>query len=141
MGITTSELPNLIGKVLVVQVTVVGQDDEDYREVRGKCLVANDAGLVIQTRSRSEMIKMAEVIDVDVEPKVKRLTHRWLGEIDDDAVRQHLLDRHGMPYDLIKSLDERTAVGLHDKINHAQLGHRHEEKPHRSAGRPKRESE
>lgn len=141
MGITTSELPNLIGKILVVQVTVVGVDDEDYREVRGKCLVANAAGLVIQTRSRSEMVNMADVIDVDIEPKMKRLTRRWLGEIEDDAVRQHLLDRHGMPFDLIKSMDVHMAVALHDKINHQPLGHRHEDKPLRSAGRPKRESE
>lgn len=124
MEVTTSDLPGLVGKVLVVQV-VVDSDDEDYREITGRCLVAAATGLVIQTKSRSEIINMDDVIDIILEQKARRLSRRKLGVIPDDAVRQHLLDRHGMPLDLVKKLDVAAAVEIHSKVDHSKLGHVH----------------
>lgn len=137
MDIKTSELPDLVGKVLVVQVEVKDSDDEDFQEIRGKCLIANTKGLVIQTRSRSEMLALEDIIDLEVEPRVRRLTRRWIGETEPDGVRQHLLDRHGMPFDTVRLLSASDASTIHNKINHVLLGHEHGIKPHRSAGRPR----
>jgi hypothetical protein len=131
--ITTSELRNLPGKLLLVQVNVVGSDEEDFREVRGRCLVANNGGLVIQTKHRSEMIQMRDIIDIEYDTKPKRLARRRLDEISDEAVRQHLLDRHGLPYEIVKQMDVQTAVTLHNKYNHGTLGHEHGTKPTRGS--------
>jgi len=139
MDIKVNELPNLVGKFLVVQVEV-DSDDEDFREVEGKCLVATSSGLVVQTKSKSELLEMGRVIDIDVIELVRRLSVRWLDHVSPAAVRQHLLDRHGLRFDLLKVMDVETAVKLHDGIDHTALGHRHGEKEKRAAGRPKKES-
>lgn len=139
MEIKTSDLPDLVGQVLAVQVNVVGSDDEDFREVSGKCIATSPAGIVIQTKQRSEIIKIADIIDLDIVPKTRRLLVRYVGELEEIAVRQHLLDRHGVPFALVKNMEAKIAAAMHDKIDHSQLGHRHEDKPRRGAGRPKKE--
>lgn len=136
MDIKTSELPNLVGKVLVVQVEV-DLDDEDFREITGKCLVANAAGLVVQTRSRSEMIEMSKIIDLDVQVKPRRLVRRWIEVIDDEGLRQHLLDRHGLPFEMVRACSASDAVILHNSVDHSKLGHEHGVKPQRNPGRPR----
>lgn len=68
-----------------------------------------------------------------------RLTRRWIQGTSAMNVRQHLLDRHGMPFSFIKAMDDTQAFEAHDKINHSDLGHAHGEKPQRRPGRPRKE--
>lgn len=86
------------------------------------------------------MIEMADIIDIDLEPKVRRLARRWIGTIGIEVVRQHLLDRHGYPFDLVKNMDAKVAGQVHDALSHERLGHQHGERPPRRAGRPKKET-
>lgn len=68
-----------------------------------------------------------------------RLTRRWIAGISAVNVRQHLLDRHGMPFPLIKDMNDEQAHAAHAAINHQDLGHAHGEKPQRRPGRPRKD--
>lgn len=126
--IKASDLPGLVGKVIVVQVEV-NNDDEDFREVRGKCLAGNEGGLVVQTRTSAVMIPLVDIIDVDIEPKNRRLIKRYIDPIDPDGARQHLLDRHGLPYDMLRQVSPAESVLMHAAADHGKLGHEHGPKP------------
>lgn len=131
-AIKTSDLPDLVGKSIIVQVEIIGSDDEDYREVRGKCVAANEGGVVVQTRSTAEIIKLSHIIDIDIELKSRRLVRRWIDPIDPEGIRQHLIDRHGMIFDMVRGIDVPNSVLMHAAVNHVILGHEHGPKPARS---------
>lgn len=132
-----SDLPQYLGKVIVVQEDT-SQDpdtDDDFKEYEGKVVRADESGLVLETRHGTRIIRANRILDADVSIKstVRRLVRRWLREPTPATVRQHLLDRHGMPFDLIsaKEMDNEAYYHMHQGINHAGLGHRHGEKPKR----------
>lgn len=133
MPIKANELPGLKGKLVIVQVTVHGDDDEDYREVSGRVLAAAVDSIAIQPpRGKLELIMAVDIIDIDLQPRSRRLVKRWIDAMSDDHVRQHLADRHGVPLDLLRPISDKDAAKMHNAKNHETLGHGHGVKPTRS---------
>lgn len=134
------DLPSFEGKRVIVteDITHLGTD-EDFREVEGTVGRADKTGLVLQTAREGVVIIPANrILDVDIKV-TNRLQRRWLREATPSTVRQHLLDRHGMPFDLVAApgLDPKAYLEMHSKIDHSNLGHQHGTKPPSSRGRKK----
>lgn len=150
-----SDIADLVDKMVTVQVDISRQsEDEDFREVNGKLLAVSPNGLVIQNKTGTEIIGLADLLDIEETPKqlslhivrrwVKPVTpgsatgtviKRWVEEEAMPSVRQHLADRHGVPLDLIKAATPEAALMLHDGIDHKLLGHEHGVKPPGTRGR------
>lgn len=130
-SIDPNRILDLTDKRVVVQV----KDDmgDGVREIEGKVLASDRTGLVIQTRSGTSIINTSEIEDIEViVPNMqRRLIKRWIQEIEPGSVRQHLVDRHGMPFDLINALPDGNAVQVHNQLPHGNLGHDHGNKPSR----------
>lgn len=141
MSIKASELPNFKDKIITVQVDLTRSDpggDETYREVTGRCLHATPEAIAVQPpRGKMEIIKIEDILDVDEQARPRRLVRRWIDVIPTESVRQHLIDRHGMPFDLVRALSVEDAEKMHNTIKHDSLGHEHGDKPARIAGRPR----
>lgn len=162
MPIKMSDLADLINKVVTVQIDISNtSEDEDFREITGKLLAATSKGIVVQTRSNTEIIELSALLDVEEAAKrptlhivrrwIKTVTlgtptgvvvKRWIEEAAMPSVRQHLTDRHGVPLDLIKALSPEAAMTMHQGIDHSLLGHEHGTKPPGKRGRkPKNKEE
>src|SRR5215204_1009910 len=120
MPATMNDLPDLIDKVVTVQVDISAEGtDEDFRELVGKLLAVSHVGIVLQTKNKTEIIKLSDLLDIEEttrEPSlhivrrwIKNITlgsatspivKRWVEEVDVPSARQHLSDRHGIPLDL-----------------------------------------
>lgn len=144
MSVKAIDLANFIGKQATVQVdTTHDSSDEDFREVSGKILAAGPTGLVVQTKTGSQIIKAEHLLDVEeiVRATSRRLTRRWIREAALTDSRQHLVDRHGMPMSIAQLLTDAEALEMHEKANHEDKGHSHGEKPRQRRGRPRRLTE
>lgn len=137
MPLKLSDLPQYLGRTIVVQEDLIGfaDVDDDFREHEGKVVRADERGLVLETRHGTVIIDASRILDCDVtlRSSVRRLMRRWLRDATPAIVRQHLLDRHGMPYDLVsaKAMDNEAFFEMHQRIDHSGLGHQHGEKPQR----------
>lgn len=134
-----TDLPTFEGKrVIVTQDITHLSDDEDFREVKGMVHKADTAGLVLRTNGGVVIIPASQVLDVDIE-LISRLQRRWLRVPTLSVVRQHLLDRHGMPFDLVAApgMEVKAYLAMHERIDHSNLGHQHGEKPPSNRGRKK----
>ncbi len=140
MGVKASDLKDLIGKPVILQIDTSEDDDtiDDFIEVVGKLETLNEYGVVLKIREVGPiMYPMAKIIDVEVEEKRPgRITKRWLSNTERPHVRQHLADRHGVPMTILNILDSRAAEEYHGNIKHDDLGHGHGEKPPARRGRP-----
>lgn len=140
MEIKAAELPLFKDKKVVVQEDLTGRSqDEDYREVEGRVIEATVKGLVVQTRTGVVIIMTQHILDVEEVKKnpTKRLVKRWIRESTLESVKQHLLDRHGWPFDLVseKAMPTDMLLHRHDLIDHSNLGHGHGDKPASTRGR------
>lgn len=142
MDIKASDLPGLLDKRVIVQEDTAGRAEDDFREVEGRVVAATETGLVIQTRSSVVIVDAKYILDVDIIVKTtpKRLVKRWIRDTDADSVKQHLLDRHGMPFDLVSApgIDPSRLLEMHSKIDHGNLGHGHGDKPTSTRGRKRK---
>lgn len=140
-GIKASQLPNFLGRTVIVQEDLTGRGDpgDDYREVQGKVTSATTAGLVIQTRRSVEIIEAQHILDVEelTRSTVRRLVRRWIKHPNAESIKQHLVDRHGFPWDLVaaKEISADMLLAKHEKMDHSNLGHNHGEKPPSTRGR------
>lgn len=134
-----TDLPSYEGKRVIVQEDITHlKTDEDFREVEGMVHRADASGLVVRTGGGVVIIPASRILDVDIKIS-SRLQRRWLKVPTITVVRQHLLDRHGFPFDLVATpgVDHKVYLEMHTKIDHANLGHNHGEKPASTRGRKK----
>lgn len=125
-----SDLPNLVGK----QVTVELETDGDLPlEVTGQLLAVDIAiGIVVENRDGTVIIKLPEIKDVSVALPRTKLVRRMLRWMPPRQVKQHVLDRHGMPWDIIRAMSHQGVHDMHALIDHSNLGHRHQPKDEES---------
>lgn len=141
MGVKASQLPGFLGRRVIVQEDLAGRGDagDDFREVEGKVTSATEAGLVIQTRRSVEIIEAKHILDVEelTRSTLRRLVRRWIKHPSADAIKQHLVDRHGYPWDLVaaKEISAEVLMSRHAKMDHSNLGHNHGDKPPSTRGR------
>lgn len=119
-------------KVIVVR-NLSEPNDEGHgsEEVEGKVLSANnEVGLLIKPVGKvmATLIKPSEIEKVELAPTTLRtFKQKVVKEVTLDAVRQHLIDKHGFSLTLINSADENRAMKIHADIDHSDLGHAHGE--------------
>lgn len=135
------DLPSFTGRRVIVQVDTINNpaypDAEDtYIELEGKVVRADENGMVLDTKQKSEIVPVKFILDIDpvTRPPSRRLVRRWLREQTEAGVRQHLVDRHGYPFDLVsaKAMTADALLKMHNGINHSNLGHQHGVKPTRA---------
>lgn len=140
--VKASDLAGYAGKVVVIQQDIdpALNDGDSFREVQGRCIVGNETGVVLQLRNgTTEMFMLEVLLDIEEVTKVRveRLVKRWIDVIPAGSARQHLLDRHGMPMEVARSLSPDEALTLHELADHNKLGHGHGNKPPGRPGRPR----
>lgn len=112
-----------------VTINVLREDGDDHDTVTGRIETISDTAVIIRTRAGSEVVTNARIVDLPVVLPPRRNSKvivRTLRPLE-TTVRQHLVDRHGLVVDLANALTEDQAVAYHNRIDHGNLGHRHEE--------------
>ena len=115
-----------------------GRSSEGSQVVTGKLIVVTPLAIVVQQRHDTTMIQLSDLLEFQEVIKFttkETLIIRELAGMSKEGARQHLLDRHGMVADKVRSMTEEEALAFHDRIDHTKLGHVHGA---RERGRPGR---
>lgn len=116
----------------VILTTINPEDPEGSIETEGKVEAANDLGILIKPKGKSqvEMFEADKILQVVLAPeKEKGVSKKHLQPIELGHARQHLADRHGITLSELKNYTEDAAFAAHKQIDHADLGHDHNPKP------------
>lgn len=96
--------------------------------VTGKVTKVSNSGIILSARSTTTILLAEDITDIRI--RRGRVVVRMVRVFSDrDDVRQHLADRHGLWIGLLRSLSPEAAHAYHEKIDHADLGHKHGDKP------------
>jgi hypothetical protein len=118
-----SELKALVNSPVVVEFTRVGSSETIKAE--GMLLKAGAQGIVFESKGKTEIIPLWAIIDLYAFTAPRKVVRRKVQALLSKRARQHLLDRHGILWDLIKFTTEATAFAMHERIDHSNLGHQH----------------
>jgi hypothetical protein len=129
------DLTEYTGKKVVVTVKA---EDDGSEELEGKVEAASAIGLLLKPKGRTDLrlLEADDILDVETgtEP-VRKLTVKYIKEVDEGQYRRHLVDRHGMTLSYINTLTEDQAKEIHESTDHSDLGHQHGERPKRASTR------
>lgn len=131
-----SDLAKFFGKNVIMNVNT---SNGEFRGVEGRVQLVEISGLVVKTRSGSEVIELKDVIDIEEQqrPRRRRVIRRYVRVLDPDSnIRQHLADRHGTLVPVLNGNEDDLLFAMHEKIDHSILGHVHGERPPRQAVDP-----
>lgn len=106
-------------------------DHEVTLETEGTVIAASPIAILLKPRGAmiAEMIPAEDILAIEIlqNPNAK-LTVRKLRLLKPHEVRQHLIDRHGVAYSTVESMNDIEAYESHGRIDHSDLGHVHEDK-------------
>lgn len=131
---TVKNLSQFANKKVTVVHTVEGQ--EEAVETEGTVSVANEGGVLIKPKGKTQMvlIEAANIEDVRyVEEKPKEIKAKMLKPVEFGQARSHLLERHGFYLEAVNKLSEKEAYEQHEAIDHKNLGHYHGVKEDKAA--------
>lgn len=117
-----SELKGLLNTIVLVEVR---SPDGEINKSDGTLLGIDVQGIVFESKGKVSIIPLEAVIDINPFTAPRKVVRRKVQAVLERRARQHLLDRHGLLWDLIKFVSEKTAYIMHDKIDHSNLGHQH----------------
>jgi hypothetical protein len=120
---TLNELVGLVDSPVVVEFT--RPTSSETIKTDGMLLRAGPQGIVFESKGKTEIIPLVAIIDLYPFTAPRKVVRRKVQQLLQRRARQHLLDRHGIPWDLIKFTTEATAFVMHQKIDHTNLGHQH----------------
>lgn len=122
MEVRMSELPALVGERVAMRIS----GHYGHMDVEGEVVTASQSGLVLLSKSEGTMIIGIDEID-ELHKTVSpgKIVRRKIRHIPETQARQHLLDRHGVPWDLVRGMTPRNAFRMHEGIDHSNLGHKH----------------
>jgi hypothetical protein len=126
MTVKAEDLQQLLNKRVTLHTL---NDDGSATEREGKVEAASAAGIAFKEKGKSsvDLYEIHQIYEIDALPEApKKIRQKKLKPIEEGQVRQHLVDRHGMPVSKANELTEAQATELHDRIDHKDLGHRHE---------------
>lgn len=123
MSLKLSDLPNLVDKRVVIEMQ--GLSDGTY-EIEGMVCAVNSTGLVLAVKGDTIILQTVDIVDINEADAPRPIVRRKVRHIPARQARQHLLDRHGVPLDLIRGTSPKTAYVLHQATDHSNLGHMHE---------------
>lgn len=119
--------------VLVRNLDAPAADGSTAEEIEGTVITANPLGVLIKPKGKTQGILVeADKIEGEirfVETKAKKLTKRWLKDLEYGNARQHLISAHGYKVSEIDKMTEQAAFDFHKTLDHSDLGHQHGEKP------------
>lgn len=122
-----ADLLALRGEQVVIEL-----DDEELltpTELQGRLIEADrENGLVVETKVGTMIVPMTDVLAVEKATPPGKIVRRTIRPIPLSQVKQHLLDRHGLGWDIVKAMTAKSCLDLHNKIDHSNLGHRHRAK-------------
>jgi hypothetical protein len=127
-----TDLTQYSGKKVIVQVKLDAPNEkgETLVEVEGKAEAANELGILLKPKGRTqvELIEASNIESVEFAPEQdKKLTAKTVAVIEHGKARQHLLDRHGLTLEDVNKLTEAQALEYHNNTEHEGLGHIHGE--------------
>lgn len=125
MPIDPSTLESFDGKDVVLHRI---KEDGSVEELTGKIDGASEFGVAFKEKGKRDvvLVEPKDIEEIDVAAvKPKSLPQKKLKPIDNKAVRQHLLDRHGYGRKHVNAMSDEDAVAEHDSVDHTDLGHRH----------------
>ncbi len=125
MAVEAAELESFINKKVILHTI---NDDDSTTEREGKVEAASEGGIAFKEKGKSslDLYEVKQIEEIAAAPETpKKIRQKRLDPVETGRVRQHLVDRHGMPVSRANSMDEKAATELHDKIDHADLGHKH----------------
>jgi hypothetical protein len=129
------EFAALEGKKVVVQYTEQGEVDGEVKEAHGVLEKANELGLLFKPKGRASTLIFAEQVvglEEDTSVPEDKIRQKRLNPVEDKAVKQHLVDRHGIALSAVNSMDETQAVSVHNQVHESdtakEIGHFHKEK-------------
>jgi hypothetical protein len=125
MTATLEQVQAFVEKESVVHLI---QEDNTLKEVTGTIKVANEVGIGFKEKGKSgiELLDLSRIEEIGAAPsKPKTVSKKKLLPVADEAVRQHLADRHGIELKWCREATDAQAVEFHNSIDHANLGHDH----------------
>lgn len=128
MTVKAEDLQQFLNKRVVLH-TNDPEDSSKTIEREGKVEAASIAGIAFKEKGKSsvDLYEIHQIFEIDTLPEPpKKIRQKKLKPVEEGQVRQHLVDRHGMPVSKANELNEAQATELHDRIDHKDLGHRHE---------------
>lgn len=128
MTVSSVDLGTLDGQ----RIRVKARDgDAAEFEWEGTVIAASPIAILVKPRGAmlAELIQAESIIELDVlaNPNAKLILRR-LRILKPHEVRQHLIDRHGMNFEVVESMNDIEAFEYHNSIDHSGLGHMHEDK-------------
>jgi hypothetical protein len=122
---TVQNLPTYAGKY----VNVTYRDEQGQQvSLDGTVEKANALAILLKVKGKGslllDILDIETMTEVDPPTKMPRIKVRAMAPINEDQVRQHLADRHGVPVAEIP-LNPKNAMLMHSGINHEGLGHVH----------------
>lgn len=126
MAVDASTLESFSGKKVVLHVV----KDDGMVELNGKVEGASEIGVAFKETGKREVLlyEPHQIEEIQLAPSApKKLRQKKLKPIEDDRVRQHLVDRHGVSLEWANSASDEDAKAYHDTLDHSDLGHVHVE--------------
>lgn len=124
MSVDPSTLEEFSDKSVILHL----KTDEGIEELEGKVEAASAEGMAFKEKGKRDLrlVEADEIEEISLAPETpKKITQKKLKEPTLTGVRQHLVDRHGMPRSEANSMNDEKAWDLHDQIDHKDLGHKH----------------
>lgn len=134
MSVDPKTLTDFKGKKVILHKK---QDDGTIEELEGKVEEASPIGVAFKTKGKSglDLLSPDQIEELSLAPtSPKKLRQKKLGLATADTVRSHLVDRHGMPLSKANEATDEQALDLHSRIDHSDLGHKHEAKTEAESG-------
>lgn len=123
------DLSQYNGQKVVLTLAPTG-DSTENTQVEGKVEMGNALGLLFKPKGKAqpELVEKDKILGVESAPeKPKSLKAKSLKAVEADAVRSHLLERHGVDLDWANGATDEGAEQYHNTLDHAalKLGHVH----------------
>lgn len=119
-------------RVLDKQVTVTHIADGEETTSVGRFTAAHESMDQVAFKYRGStsvvMLELEDIVTISyIDPKARPVKPRRLGLVNEKNVRQHLAFNHGFTLTQVNSLSVNEAFAIHDGVDHADLGHVHED--------------
>ena len=119
----STELDELLGK----RVALKAEGGWISGDFQGKLISYSNNGLALEETDGVIVIDLSSIVDIHEVSPITKIVRRVLRIIPPSQARQHLVDRHAVPWSLVKIMTPETAHEIHAKMVHTDLGHRHRE--------------
>lgn len=128
MNIDDVDFADFVNKRVLLVLKPVGEDAGEQLE--GVVQAGAAQGLMFKAKGKGQpdLIERTSVVSITEQAeKPKPVKAKTLKLVDEDAVKAHVADRHGVTLDWVNSNAADAVAGWHNELDHAEhkLGHVH----------------